>query len=320
MNASKKKLFIGVGGGALLLLALIVTFTSIFGGSRSRDNVTPPLYDSAQNYSDYENVSPDLNYGGISSANMMQAPPPGESPTNVAAVAGATVERQIIARAQVDMQTKEWDAQMNEMRAKLKALGGFFEDNNIQNYKDARHGNFVARLPSDKLEDFLVSLEKHATVTSKNVSYTDVSAQLIDTESKKLAMEAERDALLGLLSKAKTLDEIMNVQSKITEVRGNLESYIGQIQSLKNQAQYSTVTMELSEVTEIAEVKKPKPPKFTSEAGRRFMESLTNVRDGFASLALWFIAAAPYLVVLAVPVGIVVVIVVRKKKKAQAAQ
>jgi len=232
---------------------------------------------------------------------------------NMARVTGggsAEPERYVVAKAKLDLQTKQYDELNKDINAKLKELNGYIENKSEHNYDSGRYQSLVVRVPSGKLDAFLNGLEKNATVTQMDVSYTDVTDEMIETGSRKKALEAEEKALLDILKKAQSIDEIITVQDRLSKIKSELESYILKLQKLKNQVNYSTVNMDIREVERIV----TPTQSFSALAGSGFMNSLKNVGAGLRDFAIWFIGAIPYFVLIAV-IAVPVVIAVKKLRK-----
>jgi len=219
-----------------------------------------------------------------------------------------------IGNASVSLQTKTYDACTAAIKAKLKELEGRCDAYDEQNYQSGRQATIIARVPGKKLDAFLDSLGASAAVVSKTVSFSDVTDTLIDTESKKKALEAERDALLKLIDQATNVDEVMRVQQRLSQVRGELEGYLKTLQSLKSQVEYSTVEIFVSEVDSISTPSQ----KFGDLAGTGFLSSIKRIGAGVRNFALWLIAAIPYLALLAVPAAVGALLLRRAAKRRRA--
>lgn len=228
-----------------------------------------------------------------------------------------TDERFVAAQAQVSIQTKTYNDFNTAMKSGLKEFEGYIEAYDEQNYSYGREANILVRMPGAKLDAFLDSLEANGSVLSRSVSITDYTDELIESGSKKKALEAEETALLAILEKADTVQDIITVQDRISKVRSELESYMQKIQSLHSKVDYSTVRLYVAEVERISAPSQ----RFGSQAGAGFLASLKRIGTGFRDFALWFIGAIPYLALLAVPAVIAAILLRRfgKRKKAKKA-
>ena len=204
--------------------------------------------------------------------------------------------RYVIAQAHITLQTKQYENFNRDILAKLKELEGYVENKTEENFAGGRLESLILKVPTDKLDEFLEWTEKNATVMSSNISKTDVTDELIETGSRKKALEAEETALLAILAKANTIDDIIKVQDRISNVRSELESYALKLQQLNNQVKYSTVYMNLREVDRIVTPSQ----SFAALAGSGFMASVRNIGAGLRNLAIWFVGISPYLIIAAI--------------------
>jgi len=225
--------------------------------------------------------------------------------------------RFVIATASITIQTKTYDAFSAALRAQLKALGGYTNSFDEWNYDSDRHASVVARVPSQKLDAFLDSLEANGTVISRSVNTADVTDEMIETGSRKEALMNEEAALLDILKKAQTVEDIITVQDRLSWVRSDLQSYSQKLQSLQNRVNYSTVNIDVQEVNRIT----TPTQKFGALASSGFLGSLRDIGRGLRNFALGFIGAVPYLVMLALPAFFLVWFIRsrRRNKKAKKA-
>ena len=132
-----------------------------------------------------------------------------------------------------------------------------------------RYADLTLRIPVEKLAEFTAAVDSLSNVVSSSRNTEDVTLQYVDTESRVKALETERDRLLELMEQAETMSDLLEIESRLTEVRGELERYASQLKVLDNQIDYATVNLSLSEVTEYTPV---------VEKSR-----LEKIRDGFVS-------------------------------------
>ena len=92
-----------------------------------------------------------------------------------------------------------------------------------------------ARIPADRLDRFVETVESAGNVTSKQEQVTDVTLQYSDTESRKKSLEIEQERLWALLEKAESLDAVVALEARLSEIRYELESYTSQLRPYDNQ-------------------------------------------------------------------------------------
>lgn len=229
----------------------------------------------------------------------------------------AQVNRKLIRTFDINIQTKEFDEVLEGIQAKVQELGGYIEQSSLDGgsaYYTSynRYSNMTVRIPSDKLDSFVENVKESANVTYISESTEDITLKYVDTESRKIALETERDRLLELLEKAETVEDIITIEGRLSEVRYQLESYASQLRTYDNQVDYSTVYINIDEVDRETKVE---PKTFWEEVVEEFGDSLYDMGRGFRNFAIWFLGSSPYLVLWAVIIAAIVFVMKGLGKK-----
>ena len=234
------------------------------------------------------------------------------------------VGRKLIRNAELNVQTLEFDRFLSSLYSKLNALGGYIEANSVDGRGGGmRYANMVLRVPAEKLDEFLAEVDGLGNVTRREEALADVTDQYTDTEAMLASLRTEYETLLGLLSKAEKLEDIITLQDRLSDVRYRMESLEARLRSYDSQIAYSRVSLYVNEVRRETAVEQE---TFGDEVSRRFNESLQDVGDAFTSFAKWFIGNLPHIVVtlifIALPVIVLILIVrgVKRKRARLAAQ
>lgn len=231
-------------------------------------------------------------------------------------------ERKLIKTVNMDVETKEYDKLMTELKNQVSQLGGYIESMDTYNgssysyYRSSRSANMTIRIPKDKLDGFVDTVTGISNVVRRSDNVEDVTLAYVDMESRKKALETEQDRLLELLQRAESINDIIVLEERLSDVRYQLESMESQLRTLDNQVDYSTVYLDINEVQELTPVVEQTP---VERIGEGFVESLQDIGDGAVDFAVWFVVNIPYFVVWAVII-IVIVVIVRaccKKRKAK---
>ena len=153
-------------------------------------------------------------------------------------------------------------------------------------------------------------------MTYKNESVDDVTLRYVDVDSHKKALETEQERLLALLEKAENVEDIITIENRLSDVRYELENYESQIRLLDNQIDYSTVYVDISEVSRVTDAGKQ---GFFEEVASRFSDSVYVVLMGLRGFAIGILGSLPILVVWGVILAVVVILlrkfVFKKSKK-----
>ena len=153
------------------------------------------------------------------------------------------------------------------------------------------------RIPKENLDTFLSEMDEQSNIVSRSESVSDVTLQYVDLESHKKALLTEQSRLLELMEQAETVEDIITIESRLSEVRYQIESMESQLRTYDNKIDYSTVYLSVDEVERYT----PGDDISTGERIREgFLDSLRGVGNGFKNFGIWFVINLPYLIVWAV--------------------
>lgn len=289
---------------------------SIFGcGSKSMMATESAVADSAA----YDDMAYDSGYDTTESASAEEAGSGAVTSENGIEEVQET-DRKLIRNVNLSLQTKEFDTVLDNMSQKIKDLGGYIQDSSVwgssSDYSSSRSASYTLRIPSDKLDEFIDVVETLGNVTYKNESVDDVTLRYVDVDSHKKALETEQERLLALLEKAENVEDIITIENRLSDVRYELENYESQIRLLDNQIDYSTVYVDISEVSRVTDTGKQ---GFFEEVASRFSDSVYVVLMGLRGFAIGILGSLPILVVWGVILAVVVILlrkfVFKKSKK-----
>ncbi len=297
----------------LTILLAVTMLTAGCGGSSKETAASAPM---AMDMAVAEEAAVEEYY----SEEMVEAEAAGATITSGSEVSGvAQVSRKLIRTFDINIETKEFDTVLSGIQTKVQELGGYIEQSSLDGgsaYYSSynRYSNMTARIPSDKLDQFVENVKESANVTYISESTEDITLKYVDTESRKIALETERDRLLELLEKAETVEDIITIEGRLSEVRYQLESYASQLRTYDNQVDYSTVHINIREVQRETKVE---PKTFWEEVVDEFGDSIYDLGRGFRDFAIWFLGSSPFIVLWAVIIAVVVFVLrfVGKKKR-----
>ena len=236
-----------------------------------------------------------------------------------------TSSRKLIKNRTMDVQTVEYDQFIQELKTYVSSYGGYIESSsesgNSYYSSSLRYADFTIRIPADYYDEFSEAVGNIATVTYNYEYVNDVTSTYVDIEARLTALETERDSFLALMEKAETVEEILQIQSYLTDVNYEIESYTARLKTYDDQISYSTFYIYVSEVRRIST--ETSNPTVFERISSNLSDNFYDIGEGFKDAFVWIVSAIPYLVLVAVPVLIIVVIVrvaVKKGKKKKEAE
>lgn len=241
----------------------------------------------------------------------------GKETANSADTENGQSSRKLIRTFNLDAETTDFDNLVTQLQQETKNLGGYVESSyvNGNSYytENSRYASLTLRIPKDKTDDFLGTVGEMANVTSRSENVEDVTLTYTDLKSHVEALQAEQEQLMKLMEQAETVEDTMSIQSRLTDVRYELESYMSQLKVYDNQVDYDTVNISIQEV-------KNETPTGELSIGQKMLNGLENslraIAESAKNLCIWFVASIPYFVILFAVIFAVVSIIkkIRKKK------
>ncbi|WP_246843111.1 DUF4349 domain-containing protein [Allokutzneria sp. NRRL B-24872] len=211
-------------------------------------------------------------------------------------------ERQLIRTARLELSAADVAGVVGRGKEAATRAGGFA---GAEETRETR-ATLTLRVPSDKLDAVLDELAKLGTVNVRDVRSTDVTDQLVDTQSRLTSQRASVERVRALLGRANTVGEIVQVEGELNRRQADLEALQRRLESMSNQVAMSTVTL--------TAVRTGAPP---AKADTGFLAGLAsgwNALLAFGSGLLTAIGAVlPFAVVVAVPV-LALVIWLRRRR------
>lgn len=288
---------------ALLVLLLLLSLTACGAGAPTQENAAADKYYDAP---------------------AEGAPEFGRTETGSASATALPADRKLIRTIRMDAETEDLTALLDSLTARIAELGGYVETKEQYNgsaYSGYRRRNLsvTVRIPADKADEFVAQVGKNANVVSSSETVEDVTLQYVDTESQVKALETEQERLMELLAQAESLDDILLIEGRLTDVRYELERYASYLRTLENQISYATVYIDITEVTEYTPVVEEEPTAW-ERIVRGFGRSIRNIGKGVKEFFIGIIIISPYLVILGLIIATPLLIVFRgrgKKKRKQ---
>lgn len=244
-------------------------------------------------------------------------------PVSLNETAPALSNRKIIRNANMTVETLAFDTFVDQLTAFIGSFGGYVESSSIgnrgyRNGQQLRYARYTIRIPAEQLDTFLNTVSDLGNVTELNTGLKDVTTSYVDSEKHLESLRIEQQALMEILAKAETVEDIITVQDRLTYVRYEIESYEAILRTYDDQIALSSVAMTVNEVEKETPVEKE---TFGQEVSRRFNESLSDIGDSCKNFAAGFLGNSPIIFVTILILGaivLVVVLIIRGVKKRSA--
>ena len=193
----------------------------------------------------------------------------------------------IIRTGQLTIEVGDLDAAVTQATAKIDAVGGFVSGSDRTSDGEAAAASATFRIPADRWDDALAAVQGLGTATRNlHVETEAVTNQVIDLGARITNLRATEAALQKIMDQATKIPDVLDVQGKLTEVRGEIEQLVAQKAHLEEQAAFGTltVTFVLPVPPVVEEVKAGWDPAADADAATG---ALIGLGQRLASFGIW---------------------------------
>jgi len=211
-------------------------------------------------------------------------PLPPSEPT--AGESAAEVEQRIIKTGTMRVVVEDITEAVGELTSQAETVGGFVESSSvIEDRNGKRTGHAVLRIPVERFEETvakirsLADLVREETIEGQDVTerYSDLAAQLRNAA-------AQEEAYLAILRRAVSVEDILNVQRELGNIRSQIEVLTGRLKYLENRTALSTVRVTLEKDVD---VQIPTTRFKPLTAAKQALQALVAVFQGVIVTLIW---------------------------------
>ena len=213
----------------------------------------------------------------------------------------------IIYSADATLETTSFDETVSGVLALVEQNGGWVQSSSVNgaNYYNISRGSsynrsayYVLRIPGDKFQTLMNSLSTLGNVPYTYVYTENVTAQYYDTQARLTAYDAQESRLVEMMDVAETVEEIVILEDKLTELRYKIDSLQSSLNNWDRRVNYSTLNLSVEEVREYTPDESG--ISYGEELKLAFVGAIEGVGDFFKNALVFLVSAIPALVIIAV--------------------
>ena len=230
-------------------------------------------------------------------------------------------DRKIVRNADFQLESDEPETVQQKISGIAESMNGFVVDS-TQSSSDVRANRrdtvtMTLRVPADKFAPALEQIRAAgARVIVETVKSDDVTEEFIDVEARLKAKKALEAQFIEIMKRADTVEEALNVQSELSDVRSEIERIEGRLRFLENQTSLSTIKVRIQTPAAFANNSKGFFYRFGDSVGKGFDAALSFV-FGFITFA---IAILPFLILVVLPIYLLIRYLVRRARRRRTAE
>ena len=237
--------------------------------------------------------------------------------TSISTIGDVSADRKIIRNADIELETKEFNASIEKLQNAVTELGGYISQANVyvyNSYYELHSANYTVRIPAEKFDQFIAYREEIGSVNSTNVWTDDVTDSYYDMEARLESLETKRTRLLELLEQAEDMESIISLESALSDTIYEIESITASLRRLDDQISYSTINVYINEVRETTE-SVTLPRTLGERISQQFQSTINGLADFGENFVVWIVGASPVLLILAVIIVAIVIVYKRGAAK-----
>jgi Domain of unknown function (DUF4349) len=237
----------------------------------------------------------------VPSGDPILGPAKGRTAPSGGILQGTDIQPQVISRASLTIRSPNVGQAMIRAEGIATGVGGYVASQNTQADRNgkARTSSLVFRVPSSSFDATLRDLAALGDLENASSSSQDVTADVVDVQSRVASAKATIRRIQLLLGRAQDLGDVIKLESELSTRQSDLEALEARLSYLSDQAAMSTISLTI--VTP-SHAPAPRPDNNGFVGGLRSgWDALVGVLVGLATVAgavLPFLAAV---VLLAVP-------------------
>jgi uncharacterized protein DUF4349 len=157
---------------------------------------------------------------------------------------GAPVDdAKIVRTGSLQLTVANVDTALQSGRDTVRGFGGYVGASQEQRDGDQLVATITYRIPVARWEDTLDALGKLGTVIGEQTQASEVTGQLVDLDARIRNLKASEAALVGYAQNAPKVSDLLEIEARLTDTRGQIEQLSAQQASLSDQVALATLTV-----------------------------------------------------------------------------
>ena len=193
----------------------------------------------------------------------------------------------IVYTGSLELVVDDLQATLARAKAAVLATGGYIGASQEANDGDRSVATVTYRVPASRWEDALASLRGLAAeVVGEQTQATEVGGQLVDIEARLRNLRASEQVLVDIAKGTGKVTDLLEVEARIADVRGQIEQLDGQRLQLQDQVAYGTLVATFgTEIVQVQETAKGWDPVSDVDGATA---TLIGAGQAIVSGAIWF--------------------------------
>ncbi|HHW31300.1 MAG TPA: DUF4349 domain-containing protein [Clostridiaceae bacterium] len=216
-------------------------------------------------------------------------------------------ERKIIRKANITVEVENFDRAQSQINTFILGIG-YVQESNINTEKFyvnsevklIKSGTIIIRVDKDKFDKVINDIKGIGLVIGENIGTEDVTERYFDIESRLRLLRFEEQRLEEYLKKLEDPDTIFKTESRLTDIRHEIEGLTGNLRKLSELTELSTITINMYEKNPYAGNVNKQPRTYGQRLRDSFLDSVRGVVSFCGDLLILLVQILPVLILLGI--------------------
>jgi len=152
----------------------------------------------------------------------------------------------VVRYGSLSLEVTDVDDTLARVTTIVETAGGYISSSSRSGEGEYLYLSVTLRVPAAEFSDIMASLRGEGEVLYEDIYSYEVTMQVLDLEARLENLRASEDAFLKLLDRAQTVADVVAVQSELSRIQGDIESFEAQLSGVKDQVEMASINVSLS--------------------------------------------------------------------------
>ncbi len=152
-------------------------------------------------------------------------------------------ESKIVRTGSIELEVENLDESLVKAHAAVTGLGGYIGASQQTSGPDRQVASITYRIPAGDWDEAVIALKKLGTLVTERTDATEVGGQIVDLEARIRNLTTSEERVRGYMTDAQDVETLLQLESRLTDIRGQIEALEAQRVHLEDQAAYGTLTV-----------------------------------------------------------------------------
>jgi hypothetical protein len=152
----------------------------------------------------------------------------------------------VVRYGNLSLEVKNADDALARVTTIVESAGGYISSSSRSGEGDNLYLSATLRVHAADFSAVMASLRGEGEILYEDIGSYEVTMQVIDLEARLENLRASEAAFLELLDRAESVADVVAVQSELSRIQGDIESYEAQLSGVKDQVEMASINVSLS--------------------------------------------------------------------------